>query len=59
LRVREKLEAVYALAVDDCSMKPPPAATALQIPEQLMHRIERLAGAARKTPHAYMLDALN
>ena len=59
LRVREKLEAVYALAVDDCSMNPPPAATTLQLPEQLRRRIERLAGAARKTPHAYMVDALN
>jgi predicted transcriptional regulator len=34
------------------------AATSLKLPEELKRRIERLAGAARKTPHAFMVDAL-
>jgi predicted transcriptional regulator len=35
------------------------AATSLKIPEQLKRRIERLAGAANKTPHAFMVDLLS
>ncbi len=35
------------------------AATSLKIPEQLKRRIERLAGAANKTPHAFMVDVLS
>ena len=35
------------------------AATSLKIPEELKRRIERLAGAANKTPHAFMLDVLS
>ncbi len=34
------------------------AATSLKIPEDLKRRIERLASAANKTPHAFMLEAL-
>lgn len=34
------------------------AATSLKIPEELKRRIERLAGAANKTPHAFMVDVL-
>jgi predicted transcriptional regulator len=35
------------------------AATSLKIPEELKRRIERLAGAAKKTPHAFMVDVLS
>ena len=35
------------------------AATSLKIPEELKRRIERLAGAANKTPHAFMVDVLS
>jgi predicted transcriptional regulator len=35
------------------------AATSLKLPEDLKRRIERLAGAANKTPHAFMIDALS
>ena len=35
------------------------AATSLKIPEELKRRIERLAGAANKTPHAFMIDVLS
>ena len=35
------------------------AATSLKIPEELKRRIERLAGAANKTPHAFMVDLLS
>ena len=35
------------------------AATSLKLPEDLKRRIERLAGAARLTPHAFMLEALS
>lgn len=35
------------------------AATSLKLPEDLKRRIERLAGAADKTPHAFMVDALS
>jgi predicted transcriptional regulator len=34
------------------------AATSLKLPEELKRRIERLAVAANKTPHAFMVDAL-
>jgi predicted transcriptional regulator len=34
------------------------AATSLKIPEDLKRRIERLASAANKTPHAFMIEAL-
>jgi predicted transcriptional regulator len=34
------------------------AATSLKIPDDLKRRIERAAAAARKTPHAFMVDAL-
>jgi predicted transcriptional regulator len=34
------------------------AATSLKLPEDLKRRIERLASAARKTPHAFMVEAL-
>lgn len=34
------------------------AATSLKLPEELKRRIERLASAANKTPHAFMIDAL-
>jgi hypothetical protein len=34
------------------------AATSLKLPEELKRRIERLAGAAKKTPHAFMVEAL-
>lgn len=33
-------------------------ATNLKIPEDLKRRIERLASAANKTPHAFMVEAL-
>jgi hypothetical protein len=33
-------------------------ATSLKLPEGLKRRIERLAGAANKTPHAFMVEAL-
>ena len=36
----------------------PMAATSLKLPEDLKRRIERLASAANKTPHAFMVDAL-
>ena len=35
------------------------AARSLKLPEELKRRIERLAGAANKTPHAFMVEALN
>jgi predicted transcriptional regulator len=35
------------------------AATSLRIPEELKRRIERLAGVANKTPHAFMVDVLS
>jgi predicted transcriptional regulator len=35
------------------------AATSLKLPEGLKRRIERLAGAANKTPHAFMVDVLS
>ena len=34
------------------------AATSLKLPEDLKRRIERLANAANKTPHAFMIEAL-
>ena len=34
------------------------AATSLKLPDDLKLRIERLATAAHKTPHAFMVDAL-
>jgi predicted transcriptional regulator len=34
------------------------AATSLKLPEELKRRIERLAAAARVTPHAFMIEAL-
>jgi len=34
------------------------AATSLKLPEELKRRIERLASAAKKTPHAFMVEAL-
>jgi predicted transcriptional regulator len=36
----------------------PVAATSLKLPESLKRRIERLAATARKTPHAFMVEAL-
>jgi predicted transcriptional regulator len=35
------------------------AATSLKLPESLKRRIERLAGTANKTPHAFMVDVLS
>jgi len=35
------------------------AATSLKLPEDLKRRIARLAGAANKTPHAFMVEALS
>ena len=35
------------------------AATSLKLPEDLKRRIERLAGTANKTPHAFMVEALS
>jgi predicted transcriptional regulator len=35
------------------------AATSLKLPVELKRRIERLAGAANKTPHAFMIEALS
>jgi predicted transcriptional regulator len=35
------------------------AATSLKLPDDLKRRIERLASAARKTPHAFMVEALS
>ena len=35
------------------------AATSLKLPEALKRRIERLAGAANKTPHAFMIEVLS
>ncbi len=34
------------------------AATSLKLPDDLKRRIERLAAGARKTPHAFMIEAL-
>lgn len=34
------------------------AATSLKLPDELKRRIERLAGKAQQTPHAFMIDAL-
>lgn len=33
-------------------------ATSLKLPEQLKHRIERLAASACKSPHAFMVETL-
>lgn len=35
------------------------AATSLKLPADLKHRLERLAAAARKTPHAFMIETLS
>jgi len=35
------------------------AATSLKLPEALKRRIDRLAGAANQTPHAFMVDVLS
>jgi predicted transcriptional regulator len=35
------------------------AATSLKLPDDLKQRIERLAGAANKTPHAFMVEVLS
>jgi len=35
------------------------SATSLKLPEALKRRIDRLAGAANKTPHAFMVDVLS
>ena len=35
------------------------AATSLKLPEELKRRIERLAGAANKTPHTLMVKTLS
>jgi predicted transcriptional regulator len=35
------------------------SATSLKLAEALKRRIERLAGAANKTPHAFMVDVLS
>jgi predicted transcriptional regulator len=35
------------------------SATSLKLPEALKRRIERLAGAANKTPHAFMVAVLS
>lgn len=35
------------------------AATSLKLPEELKRRIKRLAGAANKTPHAFMVEILS
>ena len=35
------------------------AATSLKLPEALKRRIERLAGTANKTPHAFMVEVLS
>jgi predicted transcriptional regulator len=40
------------------STNQPMAATSLKLPEDLKRRIERLASAANKTPHAFMVEAL-
>ena len=40
------------------TLNAPMAATSLKLPEDLKRRIERLASAANKTPHAFMVDAL-
>lgn len=34
------------------------SATSLKLPDDLKRRIERLASASNKTPHAFMVDAL-
>ena len=34
------------------------AATSLKLPDELKRRIESLAAKARKTPHAFMIEAL-
>jgi predicted transcriptional regulator len=34
------------------------AATSLKLPDDLKRRIQRLASAASKTPHAFMVEAL-
>jgi len=34
------------------------AATSLKLPDDLKRRIERLAAGARKSPHAFMVEAL-
>jgi predicted transcriptional regulator len=34
------------------------AATSLKLPDELKRRIELLAASVRKTPHAFMVDAL-
>ena len=40
------------------NLNAPMAATSLKLPEDLKRRIERLASAANKTPHAFMVEAL-
>ena len=35
------------------------AATSLKLPDDLKRRIERLAGSAGQTPHAFMVEALS
>jgi predicted transcriptional regulator len=35
------------------------AATSLKLPDELKRRIESLAASLRKTPHAFMVDALS
>ena len=35
------------------------SATSLKLPQGLKRRIARLAGAANKTPHAFMVEALS
>jgi predicted transcriptional regulator len=35
------------------------AATSLKLPEALKRRIERLAGTANKSPHAFMVEVLS
>ncbi len=34
------------------------AATSLKLPDELKRRLEALAAGARKTPHAFMIEAL-
>src|SRR5271155_3503019 len=42
-----------------CVRDVPMAATSLKLPEDLKRRIERLAAAAKKTPPAFLIDALS
>ena len=48
----------YLMTTQKPNLNPPMAATSLKLPEDLKRRIERLASAANKTPHAFMVDAL-